>query len=82
MIQNKRVLIADDERIVRESLSDWLTDRGYQVVTAENGEQTLKTLKAKNNFGVVVLDVRMPSLALPLGLAANRGVPNTSRKRA
>jgi acetyl-CoA synthetase len=60
MTENKKVLIADDESIVRESLSDWLTDRGYQVVTAENGDQTLKLLKARNNFGVVVLDVRMP----------------------
>jgi len=60
MKENKKILIADDESIVRESLTEWLTDRGYQVVTAENGARTLKMLAEADNFGVVVLDVRMP----------------------
>src|SRR4030042_93515 len=60
MAEKKKVLIADDESIVRESLTDWLTDKGYQVVTAANGEEALKVLKKGNNLGVVVLDVRMP----------------------
>jgi acetyl-CoA synthetase len=59
LTNNKKILIADDESIVRESLNDWLTDKGYQVTTAENGDQTLKLLK-EDEFGVVVLDVRMP----------------------
>jgi acetyl-CoA synthetase len=60
MAENKKILIADDESIVRESLTDWLTDKGYQVVTAANGDETLKILKKGGNLGVVVLDVRMP----------------------
>ena len=60
MVEKKRVLIADDESIVRDSLAEWLTDHGYQVVTAANGDETLKILKKNNNLGVVVLDVRMP----------------------
>jgi len=60
MVSKKKVLIADDESIVRESLTDWLTDKGYQVVTAANGEEALKILKKGDNLGVVVLDVRMP----------------------
>jgi acetyl-CoA synthetase len=60
MAENKKILIADDESIVRESLTDWLTDRGYRVVTTANGEETLKMLKKGSDLGVVVLDVRMP----------------------
>jgi len=60
MAENKKILIADDESIVRESLTDWLTDRGYRVVTTANGEDTLKMLKKGSDLGVVVLDVRMP----------------------
>ncbi len=60
MTEGKKVLIADDESIVRESLSDWLTDKGYQVVTAANGEDTFKLLMEDDSFGAVVLDVRMP----------------------
>jgi NADPH-dependent glutamate synthase beta subunit-like oxidoreductase/CheY-like chemotaxis protein len=55
----KPILIVDDEAIMRESLRDWLTDLGYQVETAEEGEQALKTVAAQD-FGVVILDLRLP----------------------
>lgn len=55
----KPILVVDDEAIVRESLRDWLTDLGYQVETAEEGEQALKTV-AEQDFGVVILDLRLP----------------------
>jgi heterodisulfide reductase subunit A len=56
---DKRVLIVDDEPIVRESIRDWLKTAGYQVETAENGEDALKILE-NNDFGVIILDVRLP----------------------
>jgi len=59
MESSKKILIVDDESIIRESLTDWLTDRGYQVATAEDGEQALKMV-AEDDFGVAVLDIRMP----------------------
>ncbi len=55
----KPILIVDDEPIVRESIGDWLKDAGYQVATAETGEQALEMVQ-KEDFGVVVLDVRLP----------------------
>lgn len=55
----KPILVVDDEAIMRESLRDWLTDLGYQVETAEEGEQALKTVAAQD-FGVVILDLRLP----------------------
>ena len=55
----KPILIVDDEPIVRESIRDWLKDAGYQVATAESGEQALEMIE-KQDFGVVVLDVRLP----------------------
>jgi len=55
----KPILIVDDEPIVRESIRDWLKDAGYQVATAETGEQALEMVQ-KEDFGVVVLDVRLP----------------------
>ena len=53
------VLIVDDEPIVRESLRDWLKDAGYQVATAESGEEALEMIE-KQDFGMVVLDIRLP----------------------
>lgn len=58
-MSRKPILIVDDEPIVRESIRDWLKDAGYQVATAESGEQALEMVQ-KEDFGVVVLDVRLP----------------------
>jgi heterodisulfide reductase subunit A len=57
----KPVLIVDDEPIVRESIRDWLKDAGYEVYTAESGEEAL-SLVAKQDFGVIVIDVRLPGI--------------------
>jgi DNA-binding NtrC family response regulator len=58
MIKNS-VLIVDDEAIVRESIRDWLKDAGYQVATAETGEEALEMIE-KQDFSVMVLDIRLP----------------------
>ena len=55
----KPILIVEDEAIMRESLRDWLTDGGYQVETAEGGEEALETI-AEQDFGVVILDLKLP----------------------
>jgi len=55
----KPILIVEDEASMRESLRDWLTDSGYQVETAEEGEEALKTI-AEQDFGVVILDLKLP----------------------
>jgi len=53
------VLIVDDEPIVRESIRDWLTEAGYQVTTAETGEEALELVSARD-FSVLVVDLRLP----------------------
>lgn len=55
----KPILIVDDEPIVRESIRDWLKDAGYQVATAETGEEAL-ALVAKQDFSVIIMDIRLP----------------------
>ena len=57
--RQKPVLIVEDETILRESLRDWLTEDGYQVETAKDGEEGSKAI-AENNFGVVLLDLKLP----------------------
>ena len=58
---SKQILIVDDEAIVRESIRDWLKDAGYQVLTAESGEEAL-ALMEKHTFGVIILDLRLPGM--------------------
>jgi DNA-binding response OmpR family regulator len=55
----KRVLIVEDETIMRESLRDWLKEEGYEVDTAESGEEALRKI-GETEFGVTVLDLRLP----------------------
>lgn len=58
----KRILVVDDETIVRESLRDWLADAGYQVAVAESGEEAL-SLVEKEDFSIIVLDLRLPRMS-------------------
>lgn len=53
------ILIVDDEPIVREAIRDWLVDAGYDVTTAQTGEQALEIV-AEKDFGLIILDVRLP----------------------
>ena len=53
--RKKSVLIVDDEKIMRESLRDWLKD-GYNVTTAETGEETIELIK-NHDFDALILDV-------------------------
>ncbi len=53
------ILIVDDETIVREAIRDWLKDAGYQVTTAESGEEALEIVE-KQDFSIVILDARLP----------------------
>ncbi len=57
----KPILIVDDEPIVREAISDWLKDAGYEVMTAESGEAALELI-AKQDFSVMVVDIRLPGM--------------------
>lgn len=53
------VLIVEDEAIMRESLRDWLREEGYEVETAEAGEEALQKI-GEREFSVAVLDLRLP----------------------
>jgi two-component system response regulator AtoC len=56
-----KVLVVDDEAIVREALDDWLKDIGYQVFTAENGHKALEVID-KEKPGIMIADLVMPGM--------------------
>jgi DNA-binding NtrC family response regulator len=58
-VQVGSVLVVDDEPIVRESIRDWLVNAGYQVATAESGEEALEIV-GKQDVGIMIVDVRLP----------------------
>lgn len=56
-----RVLVVDDEPDSVELLQEFLTSKGYEVVTASNGEEALRKVKEERPH-LVLLDVRMPGM--------------------
>ncbi len=55
----QKVLVVDDDKILRESLQKALKLSGFIVNTAENGEQAVNEVRA-NDYELVVMDVNMP----------------------
>jgi DNA-binding response OmpR family regulator len=56
-----RVLVVDDEPGAVELLTEFLTTKGYEVITASNGEEALRKVKADRPH-LILLDVRMPRM--------------------
>jgi two-component system, NtrC family, response regulator AtoC len=59
MQKTTKILIVDDEEILRESLRDWLIDVGHDVKTAENAETALKIVRDEKP-AVAVIDLVLP----------------------
>ncbi|MBN2012008.1 hybrid sensor histidine kinase/response regulator [candidate division KSB1 bacterium] len=55
----QRLLVVDDEEIVRKSCAAVLRRAGYQVDTEENGVKALQAL-AKGSYDIVLVDLKMP----------------------
>jgi DNA-binding NtrC family response regulator len=55
----ERILVVDDEKLIRWSLRKNLVRSGYQVLEAENGDQALEVLDTEG-ADLMLLDVRMP----------------------
>ena len=73
-MQNKTVMIADDEQRIRKLISDFLQREGYTVVEADNGQSALALLAAEK-IDLVILDVMMPE---PDGLTVCREIRKKS----
>ncbi len=56
-----RVLVVDDEEIIRNSLQRVLKEAGYDVVTAANGQEALDKM-SQLKIKLVLLDIKMPGL--------------------
>ena len=54
-----KILIADDEIKIRETLSDYLTAKGFSVTLAKDGETAVYSAETES-FDLIILDVMMP----------------------
>ena len=57
----KEVLVVDDDAAIRDALREVLTEEGYSVTTAPNGEEALGRLRQSDRPpGLILLDLMMP----------------------
>lgn len=60
LLDGKRVLIVDDEDIIRETVSDVLSKVGAITVMARDGEEAIAMIRSQH-FDVVLSDIKMPN---------------------
>lgn len=61
-MKRARILVVDDELIMRESLSGWLRRDGHEVETAASGEEALDKIK-EVRFDILLVDIKMEGIS-------------------
>ena len=62
MMEQKTILIVDDENMMREAVASYLEKQGYHVLQAETGTQALSLLE-KETVSFVILDLMLPDIS-------------------
>ena len=57
-----KILIADDEQLIRKLIGDCLAKEGHVVLEAENGEIALRLFEAHKDLELALLDIMMPEI--------------------
>ena len=57
-----RILVVDDERVIREILAEFLALEGFSVHTVEDGEKALTELRL-HPYDLLITDLKMPRLS-------------------
>ena len=57
-----KILIVDDEEMVRRVLVEIITRMGFECLYAKNGEEAIQLLREKNSIQLLLLDINMPKV--------------------
>lgn len=55
-----RILIVEDELLIRQYLGDLLLDAGYGVVATSNANDAIAILESRNDIPLIITDINMP----------------------
>lgn len=56
-----RILLVDDEEVVRDALSEWLTHLGYETKSVEDGYKAIEQIEM-SDWDVALVDLKMPGM--------------------
>ena len=65
-----RILLVEDEFLIRLILSEALAEAGYEVSEAETGDEAVEMIEAQSEFDVLVTDIQMPGSTDGIALAS------------
>jgi CheY-like chemotaxis protein len=60
--KSRKILVVDDDPIIRDMMKDILDFEGYSILTARNGYEALQMLRSEQDF-LVFLDILMPGMS-------------------
>lgn len=61
-MESLKILVVDDEARMRKLVKDFLTNKGFQVIEAGDGEEAVDIFFADKDIALVLLDVMMPKM--------------------
>ncbi len=68
-MKKPRLLLVEDEFLIRLTLVDALADEGFDVVEAESGDEALAIIGGPTRFSLLVTDVQLPGTLNGIALA-------------
>lgn len=59
-----KILVVDDEKIIRDSMEEWLKEEGFRVAAADSGQKALDMMEAAGGqeFNMMLTDIKMPGM--------------------
>ena len=58
----KKILVADDEQLIRRLVCDFLKKEGYETLEAEDGAQAIEVYNQNPDIKLIILDIMMPEI--------------------
>ena len=57
-----KILVVDDEKLIREVICEYASNEGYSVIEAENGDDAINKVTENPNIDLIIMDIMMPKL--------------------
>ena len=58
----QKIIVADDEALIRRLVSDFLTKANFSVIEAENGREAVELFKENPDTALMIVDIMMPEI--------------------
>lgn len=78
LLQPITILLVEDDQISRLAVTTWLTDKGHEIVIAENGKVAVEYLQ-QDDVDVILMDVHMPEMD---GIQATKTIKENNLSQA